>query len=85
MPKYVVIENTPGYLPEDDDPFTTDDISEARREMREAVMHYAESQKEIGLKVTVVWTGDSALVDTDAPNFAHSLGRSFEIMVNQDG
>ncbi len=27
---YVVIENTPGYLPEDDDPATFEDITEAR-------------------------------------------------------
>lgn len=30
--RFVVIENTPGYLPENDDPFITDDYEEAVKE-----------------------------------------------------
>jgi hypothetical protein len=29
MTTYIVIESTPGYLPEDDDPFITDDYQDA--------------------------------------------------------
>ena len=38
---YVVIENTPGYLPEDDDPATFDDYAAAVEYLNERAAEYA--------------------------------------------
>jgi hypothetical protein len=79
--RYVVVENTPGYMPENDDPFTTDDLSEARREMLMMVRRCVEHNEAVGLKAKVTFTTDSAYIETDAP---YDLGRVIEIMENED-
>jgi hypothetical protein len=42
MSRYVVIENTPGYLPDDDDPAEFDDYADAVEYMNERAGTYAE-------------------------------------------
>ena len=39
---WVVIENTPGYLPDDDEPFVTDDLSAAIAHAAELADYYRE-------------------------------------------
>lgn len=38
---YIVIENTPGYMPEDDDPATFEDVEKARMYAWERAQEYA--------------------------------------------
>ena len=38
--RFIVIENTPGYMPDDDDPFSTEDYSEAVAHMNELADEY---------------------------------------------
>lgn len=44
MARYVVIENTPGYLPEEDEPFTTDDYSEAVEYLNARAAEYEQDE-----------------------------------------
>jgi len=46
--RFVVVENTPGYLPEDDDPATFEDRESARAYLREAVERYTNEYSENG-------------------------------------
>jgi hypothetical protein len=45
---YVVIENTPGYLPENDDPATFENLDEAREYLIELVARYTNEYSENG-------------------------------------
>jgi hypothetical protein len=40
--QWIVIENTPGYMPDDDDPFITDDYSAAVAYLNERCEEYAD-------------------------------------------
>jgi hypothetical protein len=76
---YVVIENTPGYLPENDDPFTTDDIVRALDVIHEDVERYVDHLEETGERYSVSWSDGhhSCFVSIEKP---HDLGRVFEIV-----
>ena len=80
MLRYTVIENTPGYLPDDTDPATFDDEREALRHMINLMRTYRDEQAEFGADITG-WLDRDALagylVDDGRP---HDLGRSFEIV-----
>lgn len=81
---YVVIENTPGYLPDDDDPATFDDWRDALRYMVTLVRESRDFSIEGGADI-VGWVdrddGCAYLTDEGRP---HDLGRYFEI-VETDG
>jgi len=85
---YVVISNTPGYMP-DDDPAMFDSLAEASEYLREEVVRYCESFDEADMEYEVSWTHDetakhalSAYVTE--PSRTHDLGRAFEIVESED-
>ena len=79
--RYVVIENTPGYLPEDDDPATFDDLDEARAYAQDLIDRIEEHYFEAGANDVLV-DGDIAtsLSVLVSSNFEHDLGRVVEIV-----
>ena len=79
---YVVIENTPGYMPDDDDPFVTDDLAAAReyaarlaRDCADALYGY-EDERECDVTITRT-SDDSWEIMSNRP---HDLGRVVEVM-----
>ena len=78
--RYVVVENTPGYLPEDDDPATFYDLAEARAYAQDLIDRIEEHYFEAGANDVLVdgdiTTSLSVLVSS---NFEHDLGRVVEI------
>ena len=82
--RYVVVENTPGYLPEDEDPATFEDFRSAVRYMIELVRSNRDYRIEGGEDVTG-WldreAGDAFLTDEGRP---HDLGRYFCVMPLED-
>jgi hypothetical protein len=79
---YIVIENTPGYLPDDDDPFVTDDYSEAVEYLNERCAEY----EEIGLRVEYGWasSGNYAAAGVFDDSKTHDLGRWIGIELLED-
>jgi hypothetical protein len=79
--RYVVIENTPGYLPDSDDPFTTDDYALAVEYLNERAAEYADDpdgnfEVEYGIA-----SGDNlAAVIVHDRDKSHDLGRVIEIL-----
>ena len=76
---FVVIINTPGYLPEDDDPPLFEDRADALEYLQDEVERHCEWLDEIEEPFSVHWSRelDSAFVKQTART--HDLGRSFEI------
>lgn len=81
MSTFVVIESTPGYMPEDDDPATFDDYDDAVAYLNERAQSYADDpdgnyRVEYGiasgdnLAACIVWDDDKM----------HDLGRVIEIL-----
>lgn len=81
---YVVIENTPGYLPDDDDPASFDDRRAAIRYMVELVRRSRDYSVEGGADIGG-WldreAGCAFLVDEGRP---HDLGRCFEVVETEE-
>ena len=82
-PRWIMIENTPGYLP-DDDPATFHDLDDARDYLRERVADYVEHLHDVAdwrddyePAITIDDDGLSAYV-TD-PDRIHDLGRAFSV------
>jgi hypothetical protein len=83
MPNYVVIENTPGYMPDDDDPYVTDDLESAKRALAESVERLTDfhDENDETYEMGITEDGMSAYVVEDRP---HALGRVFEILETAD-
>lgn len=85
---YVVIENTPGYLPDDDDPAVFDDLFSAREYMRDEVERLCDHIAGGDGDPVVTWYGDDADGDPKRADGAyvvdetreHDLGRVFDII-----
>jgi hypothetical protein len=75
---YVVIENTPGYLPDNDDPPTFDSYAEA---VNHTARYYKELQEQ-GFKVTPIVNGSFTYYGKGDITF--DLGRVVEIMPLED-
>lgn len=76
---YVVIENTPGYMPDNDDPATFDQREEAVAYLREEVERYCEHVREGEGDPCAAWSeerDEAHVVDATRP---HDLGRYFAI------
>jgi hypothetical protein len=80
---FIVIENTPGYLSEDDDPFITDNYSAAVEYMRERVASYVEHIEECdgSAEVSEGWASadNYAAVMVYDRSREHDLGRYFGV------
>ncbi len=75
---YVVIENTPGYLPDDDDPFVTDDYAAACEYVRELTERLMDHISEGGGEPAATFGEGHAYV-TDMSR-EHDLGRVIEVI-----
>lgn len=85
---YVVVENTPGYLPEEDEPATFEDQASAREYLRERVEDYCDFLAEgydyrEGYEPTVWWSEDLTYAQVYDPERIHDLGRAFEILESE--
>lgn len=83
--RYIVIENTPGYLPEDDDPFITDDYSAAVEYLNERAASY-EDDADGNYEVTYgcASNGNYAAVMVKDLDREHDLGRWIAIELCED-
>lgn len=77
---YVVIENTPGYLPDDDDPYVTESLEDAKAVLRELVERHTEWCEDVDMTYNV-WFADDGMSASVAnrSGFTYDLGRAFEI------
>lgn len=95
--QYVVVEKTPGYLPDDDDPFRTLILEDAKTALRDAVERYAdhladvyavdgprESTKGHDAPFVLSWSDDELSCFVTEPEREHDLGRVFEIIEDED-
>lgn len=77
---WTVVESTPGYLPDDDDPARFHDFRAAVRYMVDLMRSYRDSERDAGADV-VGWvdrdSGDGYLRDAGR---THDLGRSFAVV-----
>lgn len=82
--QYVVLENTPGYLPEDDDPFVTEDYAQAVAYLNERAAEYADDA-DANYRVEYGWaSGDNlAAVMVWDDDRSHDLGRYIGIELDQ--
>lgn len=84
---YVVIENTPGYLPDDDDPATFETLEDARiyaSDLLSSLLDhiwegYSDDPEALIPEVSGSFQSDLAVFVTD-PNREHDLGRVIEIV-----
>ncbi len=86
MTQFIVIENTPGYLPEDDDPATFALLEDAQRYAAELAQDCADSwndSREDDATLATVSREHETLwrIVSDAP---HDLGRVVEILPLED-
>ncbi len=79
---FIVIENTPGYLPEDDDPFVTDDYSAAVEYLNSRCEEY----EELGHRVEYGWasSGNYAAAGIFDDSKTHDLGRYIGIELYEE-
>ncbi len=87
--QFIVMSNTPGYLPEDDDPVITDDYDAAVQVMREDVARYVEQIEDYGdgkAEVSEGWASPNnyAAVMVYDSRSAHDLGRYFGVELYED-
>jgi hypothetical protein len=87
-PTYVVIENTPGYLPEEDEPFITDDYAAAVAYMNQRVEEYAafvdEGEGSADIQWGIASQGNYAAAYVVDTTREHDLGRWFSVELCED-
>jgi hypothetical protein len=83
--RYVVIESTPGYMPDDDDPFTTDDYAAAVAHLNELAAGYADDP-DGNYEVTygLASSANLAAVAVADLDKIHDLGRWIAIEIDEE-
>lgn len=76
---YVVIENTPGYLPEDDDPARFDDYDDAVAYLNERAAEFEEVDDGFTVEYGIASSDNLAAVLVYDDNKTHDLGRVIAI------
>lgn len=84
MTRYVVIENTPGYLPEEDDPYVTEDYAAACAYLLERVEQYMEFVSEGGGEPASTGDSTGSFAYVTDMSREHDLGRNFSVEVCED-
>ena len=79
---YVVIENVAGYMPEDDDPFTTEDYSEAVRVLNEMADQWAAEPDVV--EVQRDWASGDNLAAYRVLRTGHLLDVVGEIVIGEE-
>lgn len=88
MSRFIVIENTPGYMPDADEPADFDDYAEAVAYLNAEVQRYVEDIEECDAVATVQWgiaSADNlaaAIVYRD--DRTYDLGRCFSVVLDDD-
>jgi len=77
---FVVIENTPGYLPDDDEPAEFDTLAAARMYARQRVQDLREFHWDAGDRVRVRVSDDRRYWFVVCTTREHDLGRVVEIV-----
>ncbi len=84
MTSYIVIENTPGYMPEDDDPFVTDDYSAAVEYLNERAAEYENDESGVyTVEYGIASTDNLAAVIVSDSSKSHDLGRYIAVEIDQ--
>ena len=81
---YTVIENTPGYLPEDDSPGVFETLQEARLSLKDEVERYCDNLAEFNEPYSANWSDDGLYCHVVQSEHEHDLGRVFEILSEQE-
>jgi hypothetical protein len=83
---FVVIENTPGYLPDDDDPPTFEDYGDAVAYLNERAAEYADDPDgNYRVEYGCASSGNYAAVVVWDDDRAHDLGRYIAVERVEDG
>lgn len=83
--RYVVIENTPGYLPEDDDPPVFDRYADAVQYLNDRAAEYADDPDANYRVEYGIASGDNlAAVIVHDDDSMHDLGRTIQILIDQE-
>lgn len=83
--KYVVVEHTPGYLPEDEDPYVTDDYQSAVEYLNERAAEYADDPDgNYRVEYGYASSGNYAAVMVWDDDRTHDLGRYIGIELCED-
>ena len=83
--RYVVIENTPGYMPDDDDPFETYDYDEAVRYLNERAAEYADdADASYRVEYGIASSANLAAVMVYDDDKSHDLGRYIGVEIVED-
>ena len=82
--RYVMVENTPGYLPEEDEPFVSEDFDAVFAYMKERVESYCDflcqSYEYADDYEPVVWWAENLrAAEVFDPRREHDLGRCFSV------
>ncbi len=84
-PQYIVIENTPGYLPDDDDPYITDDYASAVEYMNERAAEYAgDPDANYRVEYGIASPDNYAAVMVYDDDKTHDLGRYIGVELVQE-
>ena len=89
---YVVIVNTPGYLPDDDDPPVFGELADAKTHLANEVEHLCEFIAEGYLledpprevEPRVWWSEDLTAAEVTDPARIHDLGRCFSVQTVEE-
>lgn len=83
--RYVVVENTPGYLPESDAPAVFETPEQAREYLKDEVERYCDHLV-AGSEVepNVWWDEELTEAYVVDPSREHDLGRVFQILTAED-
>ena len=81
---WTVVENTPGYLPENDEPGVFEDLEDAKLALREDVQRYVEHGWEVGDNPGVSWSEDGTYAYGVSTTREHDLGRVFEVLATEE-
>jgi hypothetical protein len=82
---FVVIENTPGYLPVDDDPATFEDYADAVAYLNERAAEYADDPDGNYRVEYGIASGDNlAAVIVHDDDKIHDLGIVIQVLIDQD-
>lgn len=85
MTSFIIVENTPGYLPEDDDPFVTDDYSAAVAYMNERADEYANDESGVySVEYGAASQNNFAAVIIHDSSKSHDLGRYIAVELYED-
>ncbi len=83
--QYIVVENTPGYLPDDDDPYITDDYAAAVVYMNERAAEYADDpDANYRVEYGIASPNNYAAVMVYDDDREHDLGRYIGVELLED-